>query len=198
MRIAINTAASRLTGTVADTVVFAALGYSGGMDCFGLFTTDGRRGPLRAISALALAAVVVVPQASPAQSDRELAGTLPGTALVVTATEGSREPRSIGSYALRLYAALDTAWPYDNFVAGAIRPRDGGLDGLVFGDLDANGAPDIVVVVRSAGSGGYLSADGFVVRGKRLTFVGHVEGLSPLADPLIHLQGLVRRQRELP
>ena len=172
--------------------------YSGGMNYFGSFAADCRRGLLRAISALAIAAVVVVPRTSPEQSDRELVGTIPGTTLVVTANEGVREPHSIGSYALRLYAPFDTAWPYDNYIDGAIRPRDGVLNGFVFGDLDADGALDIVVVVRSAGSGGYLSADGFVVRAKRLTFVGHVEGLSPLADPLIHLQKLVRRQRELP
>ena len=129
-----------------------------------------------------------------AQSPRHLERRLPGTTLLVAATEGSREPRSIGSYALRLYAPLDPAWPYDNYVHGTVRPRDGGLVELRFGDLDGDAAPDIVVVIRSAGSGGYISADGFLVRGKRLTFAGHVAGVRHPADPLIQLRSLVRRR----
>ena len=50
-------------------------------------------------------------------------------------------------------SGLDPAWPYDHYAAGAVRSRDGALDELVFGDLDGDAAPDIVVVVRSAGSG---------------------------------------------
>ena len=111
---------------------------------------------------------------------------------MVTATEGAHEPRSIGSYALRLYAPLDPDWPYDNYVHGTVRPRDGVLVELRFGDLDGDAAPDIVVVIRSAGSGGYISADGFLVRANRLTFAGHVEGVRPPADPLIQLRRLVR------
>ena len=130
----------------------------------------------------------------PAQTPRQLEGRLPGTTLIVTATGEPREPRSTGSYALRLYAPFDPAWPYDNYAAGAVRPRDGALADLLFGDLDGDAAPDIVVVVRSGGSGGYFSADGSLVRTQRLTFAGHVLGLSAPADPIIQLQRLVRRQ----
>lgn len=170
------------------------------MEHFASFAVPSRCDPLRTVSAqtLLLAASLTVPRTSPGQTPRELVGSLPGTTLVVTVTEGSREPRSIGSYSLRPYAPSDPAWPYDNHAAGAMRLRDGILADLLFGDLDADGEPDIVVVVRSVGSGGYPSADGFIVRGQQSTFAGHVAGLRPPDDPLIRLECLVRRQRRLP
>ena len=138
--------------------------------------------------------IASAPPTVSAETLRQLEGRLPGTTLIVTATEGSREPHSIGSYALRLYAPYDPALPYDNYVAGTLRPRDGGLAELRFGDLDGDAALDIIVVIRSAGSGGYVSADGFLLRAKRLTFAGHVKGLRPTADPLIQLQRIVRER----
>ena len=154
-----------------------------------------RRVSLRSIPTQALLLVALIasaPRTNSAEPPRHLEGRVPGTTLIVTATEGSQEPRSIGSYALRLYAPLDPAWPYDNFVDGALRPRDGGLAEVRFGDLDGDAALDIIVVIRSAGSGGYVSADGFLIRAKRLTFAGHVEGLRSAADPVIQLQRIVR------
>ena len=135
--------------------------------------------------------ILPVPRGTAEDAAVRLAGTVPGTTLVVTASEGPKEPRSIGSYALRLYAPFDPAWPYDNYVSGAIRSRDGALDEIRFEDLDGDGSTDIVVVIRSAGSGGYLSADGFLVRGHRLSFLGHVGGLPPASDPV----GRLRRPR---
>ena len=79
---------------------------------------------------------------------------------------------------------LTPAWSRDTFAAGAVRPRRGGLAELVFEDLNGNGDPELIVVVRSAGSGGYLSADAFFVgRRGRLTFAGHVDDLPPTAGP---------------
>ena len=76
------------------------------------------------------------------------------------------------SYALRLYTPLNRALPYDNFVAGLVRRRDGANPDLLLPDLDSDEQPDVVLVIRSAGSGGYLSADGFIIT------AGHVAGLS--------------------
>ena len=42
-----------------------------------------------------------------------LTGTVPANGLIVTVTEGPGEPRSIGSYALRLYEPLHPDFPYD-------------------------------------------------------------------------------------
>lgn len=121
-----------------------------------------------------------------------LIAPFPGRALVATATEGWGEPRFTGSYALRLYAPVEPAWSRDTFAAGAVRPRRGGLAELVFEDLNGNGDPELIVVVRSAGSGGYLSADAFFVgRRGRLTFAGHVDDLPATADPVKALRLLL-------
>ena len=104
---------------------------------------------------------------------------------VVTVTDGPHEPHSLGSYALRLYKPLDPAWPYDSFVAGLIRPRDGTVADLILVD-DEQAA--ILVVVKSAGSGGYLSVDGFRATDSRLIPSGHVSGLPPDADPAVAIR----------
>ena len=181
---------------IAKTTASAMAGYSKGVKRFALATvrTDRLRSPPALIVLLAL--VVSTPPIIPGEAPRHLAERLPGTPLIVTATEGPGEPRSIGSYALRLYSPYEPELPFDNYVDGAVRPRDGGLADLVFGDLDGDAEVDIVVVVRSAGSGGYISADGFIVSGQRLTLAGHVGGLRPRSDPLGQLQQLARRKVE--
>lgn len=69
------------------------------------------------------------------------------TATVVVA-EGDLEPRSIGSYAVRIYAFINPDFPFDKLVTGIIRPRDGVVEEVKFADLDGHGSPEIVVVIR--------------------------------------------------
>ena len=105
------------------------------------------------------------------------------------ADEGEGEPRSIGSYALRLYKAGDPSFPYDAFVAGAVRPRDGTLEALKFADIDRDGRPEVIVVARSAGTGGYLSADAFRLQKDALVLAASKSGLPADADPVAALSG---------
>lgn len=105
------------------------------------------------------------------------------------ADEGEGEPRSIGSYALRLYKAGDPSFPYDAFVAGAVRPRDGTLEALKFADIDRDGRPEVIVVARSAGTGGYLSADAFRLQKDTLVLAASKSGLPADADPVAALSG---------
>lgn len=114
-----------------------------------------------------------------------------GAHLVVA--EGDLEPRSTGSYAVRLYAAGDPAFPTDRFVAGVVRARDGTIERTILQDLDGDGRPELVVVVRGAGSGGYLSADAFGVSPQRLRWRAGVAELAPDADPVPALQAKLRR-----
>ena len=116
---------------------------------------------------------------------------IPGTDFVVTVTEGPGEPRSIGSYAIRLYSPYDQAWPYDNFTDGMVRKRDGGVESLLFEDIDKDTSVDVIVVVRSAGSGGYLSADAYRIIDERLNFAAQVEWLDKMADPVAALRRVV-------
>jgi hypothetical protein len=110
--------------------------------------------------------------------------TFPQTGGSVVAAEGHFEPGSTGSYSLRLYAKNDPAFPYDAFAAGIVRPRDGTLESVKFADLDHNGTTEIVVIIRSAGSGSYLSADAFRFSKKTLTLLTSVSGLDGKTDPV--------------
>lgn len=120
-----------------------------------------------------------IPLAALGQPDNAttLDGTIPGTDLAVTVIEGSWEPKSIGSYAIRLYTPHATDWPYDAFAHGLVRERDGFVARLLFENVEGNGLAEIVVIVQSAGSGGYLSADAYAVRGgNRFALIAHVDG----------------------
>lgn len=116
---------------------------------------------------------------------------VPGTSTVVVVAEGQFEPRSVGSYSVRIYGGTDPRFPYDDFIAGSVRPRDGGVEDLLFADVDGDGTPEIVVVIRSAGTGGYLSADALQLHGTTLSLVESVAGLAKDADPVRALEGKV-------
>jgi len=133
------------------------------------------------------AALAVVTAVASAETLRVIAKILPGTSIIVVVAEGELEPGSVGSYSLRTYAGRNP-FPYDDFIAGAVRPRDGTLADVLFADLDGDGSPEIVVVIRSAGTGNYLSADAFRLRGRILSFVESVSGLAKDADPIEALQ----------
>lgn len=119
---------------------------------------------------------------------------LPSGQSVVVA-EGDLEPRSIGSYSLRLYSGRNPEFPLDDFLTGVIRPRDGTIARVLLEDLDGDTRPEIVIVTESAGSGGYLSADAFRHGKRSLSWVGSVSGLGPGANPVAALK---RKHRAAP
>jgi Periplasmic lysozyme inhibitor of I-type lysozyme len=123
-----------------------------------------------------------------AEAPRIVSNVLPGTSILVVVAHGDSEPMSVGSYSVRTYAGTNPRFPYDGFIAGTIRPRDGAVDHIVFADLDRDGSPEIVVVIRSVGTGGYLSADAFRLHGTTLLLVESVSGLAKGADPVRALE----------
>lgn len=52
--------------------------------------------------------------------------------------------------------------------------------------------PGLVVVIRSAGSGGYLSADAFRLAGDSIELLGSVSGLEARTDPLLEIRALLK------
>ena len=124
-----------------------------------------------------------------------LNGSDPTLGINAVADEGEGEPRSIGSYALRLYKSGDPSLPFDGFLAGVVRPRDGTLEALKFTDLNRDGKNEIIVVVRSAGTGGYLSADAYRVQRGVPVLVDSKSGLAANADPVAELSGGRKGQR---
>ena len=134
-------------------------------------------------------------QASEEEKDqstvRTITATVPGRDWRITASEGPREPASIGSYALRLYVPFDAEWPFDNYVDGEVRVRDGSLEQVLFSDLNNDKIMDVIVVARSAGSGGYLRVDGFLLQAEDISFLHSVDGLASDADPIGSLKSAI-------
>lgn len=104
--------------------------------------------------------------------------------IIAVVSEGNSEPRSIGSYSLRIYIVFDSKFPYDNFVVGMIRHRDGVVESLETHDIDGDGTPEVIVVVRNAGTGAYLSADAYIYKEEILSLVVSVSDLASDANPI--------------
>jgi len=120
--------------------------------------------------------------------------TLPSGQAAVIA-EGEFEARSIGSYSIRLYDAANPGDEITFFRSGLVRPRDGIIEKVILADVAGDRRPEIVVIVRSVGTGGYLSAHAFTVDRQRLLFRTAVDSLPPDADPLAALRKAVSKRR---
>ncbi|MOA44590.1 hypothetical protein D3C78_1668930 [compost metagenome] len=103
----------------------------------------------------------------------------------------------MGSYSVRIYAGTNPRFPYDDFIAGTVRPRDGAVENVLFSDVNGDRSPEIVVVIRSAGTGSYRSADAFHLQGTTLSLVESVAGLVKDADPIRALEAKVANHAEL-
>lgn len=145
---------------------------------------------LIAISALLIfAAVANGKEADPKQSQKHRHPS--GKVIVVT--EGDYEPHSIGSYTLLLYNEIkvdekDRSLDWLEYLDGCVRARDGSIENVLFADLDGDGKKDVVVTIRCAGSGNYLSVDGFLIKGEKLTLYRSIASLDKGADPVLALK----------
>ena len=109
--------------------------------------------------------------------------------LVVVVSEGDLEARSIGSYAVRVYSD-PRAEPGNEttfYSAGLVRGREGTVLSVAPLEVAGRERPLLAVVVQSAGSGGYLSADAFAVEPGSVRLVASVSGLAPTEDPALSL-----------
>ncbi|MDA7641136.1 PliI family lysozyme inhibitor of I-type lysozyme [Opitutaceae bacterium] len=104
--------------------------------------------------------------------------------------ESSDEPKSIGSYSIRLYNLTNPDFPTDNFVSGIVRGRDGTIQSIEKADINKDGEEDLVVLIRSAGSGGYLQAEAFQCIGGGVEVIASVLDLDPKAKYLEELRSL--------
>lgn len=106
------------------------------------------------------------------------------TGETVVVAEGDFEARSIGSFSVRLYAVAAAPDDTTFFSSGLIRSRDGVVEKVILADVDGDRQQEIVVVVRSVGTGSYLSAHAFAIAENKLIFRSAVEGLAADADPV--------------
>lgn len=111
---------------------------------------------------------------------RHIAG--PGGKPMVSLADGEHEPRSVGSYVLRVYSAAAPDFPFDDFQVGLVRARAGVLRDLRWADIDGDGKPEVIVVMQSAASGGRLSAEAFSLAGRNLRLRIQVSGVAPGSD----------------
>ena len=130
-----------------------------------------------------------------AETDRFVQKIKLRTGQAVVVAEGDFEPRSMGSYSVRLYSGENPQFPTDDFLAGVIHERDGSIEKVVLADVDGDGRDEIVVIVRCAGTGGYLSAHAFAIDKKKLVLRASVAGLAAEADPVSALRKTKMRRK---
>jgi hypothetical protein len=128
-----------------------------------------------------------------AESDRFITKVKLPSGQTAVVAEGDFEARSIGSFSVRLYDAAPTGDETTFFTAGLIRARDGSIATVLLADVDGNKRPEIIVNVRSVGTGSYLSAHAFAYDKQGLSFRAAVEGLPPQADPIAALRKSIRK-----
>ena len=112
------------------------------------------------------------------------------TGQTAVVAEGDFEARSIGSYSVRIYSTSKER-PQDEtrfFSSGVIRRRDGTVEKVFLADLDNDGPPSLVVAIRSAGSGGYLSTDAYTIGIDTVVMRASVSGLAANADAVAALK----------
>jgi len=138
-----------------------------------------------------LATTIIVLLSAPlnvAAQDRFITKLTLPTGQTVVVAEGDFEARSTGSFSVRLYEAASTPDETTFFTSGLIRLRDGTLEKVMLADVDGDRQPEIIVIARSVGTGGYLSAHALAYTKDRLFFSAAVEGLPPDTDPIAALQ----------
>lgn len=115
---------------------------------------------------------------------------------VVVVSEGEYEARSIGSFSVRLYQAASAGNETTFFSSGIIHSRDGVIERVVLSDINGDEEPEIVVIIRSVGTGSYLSAHAFTVGKDQQLIPGSiVEGLQPEADAVAAIKDAESRNK---
>ena len=138
-----------------------------------------------AASSLLAALLAVAPtpaKAGDPADTRSLSAAWSSQGSNVVVEEGTAEPRSIGSYAVRVYHGRPNGGDALFFKTGIVRARDGTLAKLAFVDLDGDRLDELAVIMQSVGSGSYLAADAFRLRNGVLSWVASVDGLQSTAD----------------
>lgn len=123
--------------------------------------------------------------------------TLPGEQTVVVA-EGDFEARSLGSYSVRLYSTGKAPVNGDAgfFASGLVRLRNGTLEKVFLENLGPGEAPSLIVTMRSAGTGSYVSADAFRIAGNKVLLHASVAELPADADPVAALKNALKVSRK--
>lgn len=143
---------------------------------------------------LLMVAVVMTSTVCLAEELRFLSQVKLSSGETVVVAEGDNEARSTGSFSIRLYDAAEAADATTFFSSGLVEERDGSVQAVRVVDVDGDKMEEVVVQIRSAGSGGYLSAYAFGVKDRKLRVRGKVEDLAPDADVVAALKKSLRKK----
>ena len=111
--------------------------------------------------------------------------------------EGDLEARSIGSYSVRVYSS-ENAQPGDDttfFLAGVVRERDGAVESIALADVNGDKRDELVVTIRSVGTGSYLSAHAYTVGKAKITLAAAVADLPAGTDPVAALRKAAKKHK---
>ena len=106
--------------------------------------------------------------------------------VMMVVAEGDLEPRSTGTFSVRAYRADAEAerkgFDLDAYLGGVLCQREGVVESVSSADIDGDGRPELIVAMRSAGSGGWRSGVALTVRESRVEVVARVDDLPAGAD----------------
>lgn len=114
------------------------------------------------------------------------------TGQTVVIAEGDFEARSTGSFSIRLYKAALAPDETTFFTSGLVRLREGTIEKVMLADVDGDEQPEIIVLVRSVGTGSYVSVQAFSFTQDGVVFRLAEDGLPPDADPVAALRDATR------
>jgi hypothetical protein len=92
------------------------------------------------------------------------------------------EPRSIGSYSIRIYSNEDKKFPTDDFICGIIETRDGSVENVTFADINQDKIKELIVTLRCVGASSTLSADAYSFKDNQLVKVATLSDQPKDAD----------------
>lgn len=118
---------------------------------------------------------------------------LPSGQIAVVA-EGDLEPRSIGSYSIRIYSNVDKKYPTDDFICGIIQTRDGVVENVTFADINQDKSKELIVIMRCVGASSTLSADAYSFKDNQLVKVATLSDQPKDADCVKALMSQLKKE----
>lgn len=143
---------------------------------------------------LALASLLFVSSTHAADTTRFVSKVKLPSGQTAVVAEGDFEARSLGSFTVRLYDKAEAQDETTFFSSGVVLSRNGAVETVLLSDIDNDENPEIIVNVRSAGTGSYLSAHAFTIDGGTARLARSLSELKANADTIAELRSVLKAQ----